>query len=70
MNEEELKIEQEIWDRIGSTCYWYDCEECEFQTEYYMKQYDHKKITGHKIRIKGATLDYIARVIESGTIRS
>lgn len=48
-----------IEDTINSTLYWFECQECDFKTDEYLKQYYHKAKTQHVIAIKSIGLKYL-----------
>lgn len=54
-----LDDDEEIFDRLNSNYYWFKCNDCGFETEYYLKQRDHRKDRGHTIEIKSVSLEFI-----------
>lgn len=55
--------DEEIFEKISETLYWYDCEECDFQTEDYLKAFYHKAKTEHIYRIRDVDLRYLERLL-------
>ena len=52
-----------IYDKIAESIYWYDCQECDFKTDDYLKQYHHKAKTEHIVKIKSVALKYLDSIL-------
>jgi hypothetical protein len=63
----EQAVDEEITDKINSTIYWFVCEHenCEFQTDDYLRAYFHraKTVPEHSILIKEMSINRLMSII-------